>query len=136
MSKRLTKSQIDHAIARVRELYNGISAKQIASLGAPEFSSTPNYTTQQMHEFIRNGKATLKPLSELSSYTYLHNAYTYENTYSAAVLKQEKTFKAYKANVEMIEQARNKNQTATIDRIILGDSDEAMEIIAALTAKI
>lgn len=136
MSRRLTKLQIEHATRRIKEASRARITKEITALGDAPDSPNKEYSKEERYDLIQKGKATLLPFDKCSNYCYLYDAYSYPPRYSKPVaLKMERAVEAYEQDCAKIKDYIEAEQGALIDRLILGDSDEAFAMIQAWEKK-
>ena len=130
--KRLTKIQIDHLSMRITEAIGKLIKRETEVLGPRPVLNA--LTFEQQVDFIRRGKATLKPNDCLNHYTDLNDAYTYPMTPERKRLKAAQ--KAWDTKAEVIAEKYRREQDRMIDEAVLGDSDTALHMLQILEAQL
>lgn len=129
---KLTKQQIGYVTARIESLASQRVAKETTRQAGAE-PVKPVLKFEEKYELIRTGKAKLKPFSKLSKYTNLEDAYEYP-TFERSVSAYETVIKR-RADIEAKVKAKVDAEKQTlIDRVMLGDADEALDALKAFEA--
>ena len=87
----MNKQQTDYAFDRI----NTIRARKALAFASTLPQAPKSLSFEEQYAEIKNGKAKLKPLADLKSYTDLRDAYVYESD-----KKRDEVMKANKPKVE------------------------------------
>lgn len=136
MSKRLTRFQIDHATQRIRTLHNKMQEIFEKSLGPIPNNPELSLSKDKKMDMICKGTATLRPANQISHYSNLLDAHTYEAAYSSAEKKQIAQAKLIESKCEENEAKLYAMRVSLIDQLVLGDSEDAMVMLIAMEAKV
>jgi hypothetical protein len=135
MTKPLTKTQAEYAKARVTTLtdqrINALKAEAAASISV---ARPPTLTFSDQYALIAAGKAKLRPLGDIGSYTDLNDAYTYP-THEAQEVAYHKAIAARDRKLKpKIDKIRKEAQTV-IDKLVMAGADEALAALNAYAEK-
>ncbi len=129
---KLTSTQIKYAKERIDQVARKRIDTAIAALGAkPERSG---FSFADQYKCIAAGKAKLKPLDKVSSYTDLNDAYTYPER-EKEVAVHDKRMEVYDHAVENAEKKVLEQKTKLVDQLMLGvDADKVLSLIEKFAA--
>lgn len=133
MSRRLTYMQIEHLRARACQAFNKIRDAQLKALGPqPE---RPELSKEKKLEMILNGKAKANPdMIKSTRYAQVTDFFTFP--LSAEQRRQENKYKVWWNKREEISMRVHAEEEEFTDRVILGDSVEAMEMLKGLELRV
>ncbi len=94
----MNKQQTDYAFERI----DSIKASKLRTFASTLPQAPKSLLFEEQYAEIKNGKAKLKPLADLKSYTDLRDAYVYESD-----KKRDEVMKANKPKVEAYEKKIN-----------------------------
>lgn len=131
---RLTKTQVEHATARLGAALNQKLDALKARLGERP-AALPALTEHDKYNLIVEGKATLLPKRNVRGYTALYEAYTYPEDPKAAE-RNAKAIKAWDDAFEKQAAPLRAQYAEVLDNIILsGNGDEALRLISEFAKK-
>lgn len=133
MSRRLTYMQIEHLRMRANQAFNKIRDAQLKALGPqPE---RVELSRDKKLEMIRNGKAKINP-DTIENNRYDHVICFFNYPLTAEQRRQENKYKVWWDKREAISKRIFAEEAEFTDRVILGDSAEAMEMLKGLELRV
>lgn len=129
--RRLTITQINHLTTRIDEALNKLIVKEKLAIGkCPDF---PGYSESDKIRMIRSGRAVL-PKNFPDHYNHLTNFFNYPE--NAAQRAAKIRIAAWSKKSTAIQEKYAAEKKRLVDMIVLGDSDEAMNVLRALELRV